>query len=68
MFDKLRELRNQIARDNAVPPYVVFSGKTLKELSQSKPQSKEQMLLVHGIGEVKFQKYGKEFLNLCVNL
>jgi ATP-dependent DNA helicase RecQ len=68
MFDKLRELRNQIARDNAVPPYVVFSDKTLKELSQSKPQSKEQMLLVHGIGEVKFQKYGKEFLNLCVNL
>jgi len=68
MFDRLRELRNRIARDNAVPPYVVFSDKTLKELSQSKPQSKEQMLLVYGIGEVKFQKYGKEFLELCMNL
>jgi ATP-dependent DNA helicase RecQ len=66
MFDKLRELRNQLARDNAVPPYVIFSDKTLKELSQSKPQTKEQMLLVHGIGEIKFQKYGKEFLELCM--
>jgi ATP-dependent DNA helicase RecQ len=66
LFDRLRELRNQIAKDNALPPYVVFSDKTLRELSQSKPQTKEQMLLVHGIGEVKFQKYGEEFLRVCM--
>jgi ATP-dependent DNA helicase RecQ len=64
VFDKLRELRSSIANQNNVPPYVIFSDKTLKELSKTKPTTKEQMLLVHGIGEVKFQKYGDAFLKL----
>ena len=62
VFDRLRELRNTIAKENSLPPYVIFSDKTLKELSSSKPTTKEQMLLVHGIGEVKFQRYGEMFL------
>jgi len=63
-FDKLRELRKKIAMANKIPPYVVFSDKTLKELSNIMPENKEEMLEVHGIGEVKFKRYGKEFLNL----
>ena len=62
IFDKLRELRTQIATAKNIPPYIVFSDKTLKDLSTKQPQSKEEMLAVHGIGEVKFEKYGKEFL------
>jgi len=64
MYDKLRELRTQIATANNIPPYIVFSDKTLKDLSVKQPQSKEEMLDVHGIGEVKFERYGKEFLEL----
>jgi len=64
VYDKLRELRTQIASEKGIPPYIVFSDKTLKDLSNKQPQSKEEMLEVHGIGEVKFERYGREFLEL----
>jgi ATP-dependent DNA helicase RecQ len=64
LFDKLRDLRAQIAEENAIPPYIVFSDKTLKDLSAKKPVSKEEMLEVHGIGEVKYERYGEAFLAL----
>jgi len=64
VYDKLRDLRTQIASEKGIPPYIVFSDKTLKDLSVKTPQDKEAMLSVHGIGEVKFERYGKEFLTL----
>lgn len=64
LYGKLRDLRTQIAEENGIPPYIVFSDKTLKDLSMQKPKSKEEMLEVHGIGEVKFARYGEEFLAL----
>ena len=64
LFDKLRDLRGQIAEENAIPPYIVFSDKTLKDLSSKKPMTKAEMLQVHGIGEVKYDRYGEEFLTL----
>ena len=64
MYDKLRDLRTQIASQKGIPPYIVFSDKTLKDLSVKIPQDKEAMLQVHGIGEVKFERYGSEFLDL----
>ena len=64
IFDTLRELRTKIATAKNIPPYIVFSDKTLKDLSTKQPQNKEEMLAIHGIGEVKFEKYGKEFLSL----
>ena len=64
IFDKFRELRKAIATENKVPPYVVFSDKTLKELSNVMPTTKAEMLEVHGIGEVKFERYGQAFLEL----
>jgi len=63
-FDKFRALRKEIASANKVPPYVVFSDKTLKELSNIMPTNKTEMLAVHGIGEVKFERYGQVFLEL----
>ena len=62
VYNKLRELRTQIATKKGIPPYIVFSDKTLKDLSKKQPQNKQEMLGVHGVGEVKFERYGKDFL------
>lgn len=64
LFDALRQLRMQIARTQSVPPYVIFSDKTLKEMCALMPQSKAEMLEVSGVGEVKFKKYGEAFLGV----
>jgi len=64
MYDKLRELRTQIATQKGIPPYIVFSDKTLKDLSSKQPQTKEEMLAIHGIGEVKYDRYGEAFLEV----
>ena len=64
IFEQLRALRREISSKAGVPPYIVFSDKTLKELSIALPKTKEQMLDVNGVGEVKFERYGKEFLEL----
>jgi len=66
MYDRLRELRREIAAEKGIPPYIVFSDKTLKDLSVKQPENKEEMLEVHGIGEVKFERYGEQFLQLMM--
>ena len=68
IFEKLRELRLEISQKEGIPPYIVFSDKTLKELSVKKPSSKEEMLEIHGIGEVKFERYGEVFLKLLTGV
>lgn len=65
LFEKLRLLRTEIARKEGVPPYIVFSDKTLVSMSLIKPRNKEEMLSVSGVGEFKFEKYGEKFLT-CV--
>lgn len=62
LFEKLRALRAQIAREEKVPPYIVFSDKTLAHMCVVKPKNKEEMLTVSGVGEFKFDKYGERFL------
>ena len=64
LFEALRALRFEIAQEHGVPPYVVFGDKTLKEMAASRPQTKAQMLEVGGVGEVKFERYGAQFLLL----
>ncbi|ATB70021.1 ATP-dependent DNA helicase RecQ [Sulfurospirillum diekertiae] len=68
IFEKLRALRSKIAKENSIPPYVVFSDKTLKEMAEKLPLDKEAMLEVSGVGEVKFERYGEAFLELCEKL
>lgn len=65
LFEKLRELRMNIAREEKVPPYIVFSDKTLIHMCSLKPKTKEEMLQVSGVGEHKFEKYGERFLG-CI--
>ncbi|SFV51342.1 ATP-dependent DNA helicase RecQ [hydrothermal vent metagenome] len=68
LFEQLRELRAKIAKENEIPAYIVFSDKTLKDMSIKKPQTKEEMLEVNGVGEVKFERYGEEFLEVLTQI
>ena len=65
LFEKLRNLRTEIAREEKVPPYIVFSDKTLTHMCILKPTTKEDMMKVSGVGEFKFEKYGERFLR-CI--
>ena len=62
LFDKLRKLRKEIATREHIPPYMVFSDATLRDMCQMQPGTLAEMLEVKGIGEMKLEKYGKEFL------
>lgn len=64
LFDRLRELRLEIAKENFVPPYIIFSDKSLHDMCQILPKTKQDMLLVHGVGEKKYESYGKAFLDI----
>ena len=62
LFLRLRALRTEIARREKIPPYMVFSDKTLTHMCLLKPTDKDSMLQVNGVGEHKYEKYGEEFL------
>lgn len=62
LFESLRALRAEIAREEKVPPYIVFSDKALTHMCMIKPDSREKMLTVSGVGEFKYEKYGERFL------
>lgn len=63
LFEKLRQLRLIIAKQEALPPYIIFSDKTLIDMCAKAPGNREEMLMVSGVGENKFNKYGKRFLD-----
>ena len=63
LFEKLRELRLEIAREESMPPYIIFSDKTLIDMAVKVPASKREMLNVSGVGENKYMKYGERFLS-----
>lgn len=65
LFEFLRALRREIALRDHIPPYVVFSDATLKDMCAVKPKTREDMLLVKGVGEHKLKKYGQAFLE-CI--
>jgi len=62
LFDNLRTIRTKLAKAEGMPPYIIFSDKTLVDMCIKLPLSKEEMLEVSGVGEHKYQKYGAEFL------
>ena len=68
LFQKLRALRLEIAREEKIPPYMVFSDKTLIHMCILKPGSEEEMLNVTGVGRHKYEKYGKRFIDAVQNL
>ena len=62
LFDSLRKLRLSIAREEGLPPYIVFNDKTLIDMSAKAPHDRAAMLNVTGVGVAKFDKYGERFL------
>ncbi len=67
LFEMLRELRTDLASEAGVPPYVVFSDSTLKEMSRIRPSSRLEMLQIKGVGQSKLDKYGEAFLSRIKN-
>lgn len=63
LFEILRALRLEIARQEAVPPYIIFSDKTLIDMCLKMPQSEAKLLSVNGVGRRKAAKYGEQFLS-----
>ncbi len=64
LFETLRVLRREIAEEEKVPPYMIFSDKTLALMSAAHPANLEEMLRISGVGEFKLQKYGERFLQV----
>ncbi|MCC0782306.1 DNA helicase RecQ [Clostridioides sp. ES-S-0108-01] len=61
LYSALRELRHSIASEERIAPYMVFGDGTLRAMSISYPVNKEEMLNISGVGEIKYQKYGRDF-------
>ncbi|MDO4588125.1 MAG: DNA helicase RecQ [Planctomycetia bacterium] len=67
LFEMLRQRRKELAQERHVPPYVIFTDKTLLEMANQKPMTPEDMLKIAGVGERKMEVYGMTFLELIVD-
>ncbi len=64
LMGMLRDLRKKVAKRLGVPPFVVFQDPSLEDMALKYPVSNEELINIHGVGEGKAKKYGKEFLEL----
>lgn len=64
LFSELQILRTQIARSEDIPPFVVFSDRSLQEMAVYYPQNQSEMSKINGVGPIKWLKYGQKFLDL----
>ncbi len=64
LFTLLRNKRKELADESGVPPYVIFSDKTLVQMAAYFPQDKEGLLNMSGMGKVKYERYGADFLTI----
>jgi ATP-dependent DNA helicase RecQ len=62
LFEALRAWRSATAKEQGVPPYVVFHDKTLREIATRRPSSLAELGTVSGVGENKLAKYGEQIL------
>lgn len=62
LFEKLRSVRTELAAEKSVPPYIICTDKTLKDMCAKLPRDKEQLADVYGMGEQKIQNYGEAFV------
>jgi ATP-dependent DNA helicase RecQ len=67
LFEALRQLRNRLAKEEGMPPYIIFSDKTLTDMCVRCPLNKREMMMVTGVGEHKFEKYGQPFIDEILN-
>ncbi len=64
LYESLRQLRNETARRMGVPAYVVFTDKTLQEMSMYLPVTRDEMLSINGVAQAKYEKYGRDFMEM----
>jgi ATP-dependent DNA helicase RecQ len=64
LYDRLRLLRKEIADENNVPAFMVFSDKTLREIARKSPTSESQLLKIKGIGPAKCDAYGRRVMSV----
>lgn len=64
LFEKLRKLRSNIALEENVPAYIVFSDASLKDMEEKQPVSEEKFAQISGVGQAKREKYAKRFLKV----
>lgn len=62
LFKHLKEVRLEMARMRNIPPFIIFSDASLKEMSQKKPKTEDEMLMIKGVGDKKLLQYGDIFL------
>ena len=68
VFDALRAHRLALARELDVPPFMIASDRTLRELAAERPRTPEDLLGIYGIGEAKAERFGKGFLEVIASL
>jgi len=64
LFEQLRIVRRKLAERDQVPPYVVLSDASLQELATYRPHSEDDLLRISGFGNIKVERYGKDFLEV----
>ena len=64
LFGKLRGLRTQLAREQQVPPYLIFNNATLEDMCRKRPATLDELLEVSGVGAKKAERYGEAFLEV----
>jgi ATP-dependent DNA helicase RecQ len=64
LFERLRQLRKELAEEEGVAPFVIFHDKTLRTIAGHKPETLTALLEIPGIGEVKVERYGRRVLGV----
>jgi len=64
LFEALRELRIKLSKEQNVPPFVIFHDSTLESMAQIRPSTENELRYIHGVGEQKLERYGKQFLEV----
>lgn len=64
LFEALRELRTELASEQGVPPYVIFSDASLIEMAKKRPQTNDTFRFISGVGDMKLQRYGEQFMTV----
>ncbi len=67
LVEQLKSVRKQIAKQNGIAAYMIFSDKTLHDMAQRRPSSLTELLEVHGVGEMKARRFGRQFINAIIN-
>ena len=66
LYELLRQRRNELAAEEGVPPYVILDNKTLMHMAEIQPQTREEFLMVRGIGMVRMERYASSFLSVIL--